>query len=259
MKKLLSWNVNGIRANIKKGGMDSVVDINPDVICLQETKARPDQVELNLPDYPHQFWNSAEKKGYSGTAIFSKTKPLHVDYGIGIEKHDNEGRVITASYENFYLVNVYVPNSKRGLLRLDYRCNEWEVDFLAYLKELESTNPVVLCGDLNVAHTEIDLKNPKSNKTTASNPGNAGFTDQERKSFEDMIDAGFIDSFREFNNEGGNYTWWSYMFNARANNTGWRIDYFMVSQILQSNIKGADILPDVMGSDHCPVTLDIEI
>jgi len=259
MKKLLSWNVNGIRANIKKGGMDSVVDINPDVICLQETKATPDQVELNLPDYPHQFWNSAEKKGYSGTAIFSKTKPLHVDYGIGIEKHDNEGRVITASYENFYLVNVYVPNSKRGLLRLDYRCNEWEVDFLSYLKELESTNPVVLCGDLNVAHTKIDLKNPQSNKTTASNPGNAGFTDQERKSFENMLDAGFIDSFREFNKEGGNYTWWSYMFNARANNAGWRIDYFMVSQILRSNLKGADILPDIMGSDHCPVTLDIEI
>lgn len=251
--KLISWNVNGIRAAIKKGFMDFLKSENPDIICIQETKARPEQVENEFPGYPHRFWNSAEKKGYSGTAIFSKIEPIDVTYGVGISKHDTEGRVITAEFENFYLVTVYVPNSKRDLSRLPYRHKEWDVDFLSYVKELENTKPVIFCGDMNVAHTEIDLANPKSNKK------NAGFTAEERMGFDNIVQAGFVDTFRHFNPEGGFYTWWSYMAKARERNIGWRIDYFCVSPSLLKSVNHAGILPDVMGSDHCPTSLEIQI
>jgi exodeoxyribonuclease III len=255
--KLTSWNVNGIRAVLKKGFMDFFNENQSDILCIQETKAHPDQVEILLKGY-NDYWNSAEKKGYSGTAVFSKTKPFEVSNGIGIEKHDNEGRVITADYEHFYLVNCYTPNSKRDLSRLDYRHNEWEVDFLKYLKHLETRKPVILCGDLNVAHTENDLANPQTNKATKSRLGNAGFTNEERQSFENLINAGFIDTFRDFNEGNGHYSWWSYMAQARSRNIGWRIDYFCISSQLKPNLKSATILPNVMGSDHCPVEIELE-
>ena len=220
--KILSWNVNGIRAVIKKGFYDYMNEINPDVICIQETKASPEQVDLKLEDYKYKTWNSAEKKGYSGTAVFSKIKPISINKGLNITKHDNEGRVICLEFDNYYLITVYTPNSKRDLSRLKYRYKEWDVDFLNYLKELEKLKPVIFCGDLNVAHKEIDLKNPKSNKR------NAGFTNEERLGFENFIQSGFIDTFRIFNKQPDNYTWWSYMFNSRAKNVGWWIGFFCV-------------------------------
>ena len=249
--KIISWNVNGIRAVIKKGFYDFVDEYKPDILCLQETKAHPDQVNIRLNQYPYQFWNSAEKKGYSGTAIFSKKEPLSVKNNIGIDKHDNEGRVIAVEFEDYFLVTVYTPNSKRELLRLEYRVQEWDVDFLKYLKKLEEEKPVIFCGDLNVAHKEIDLKNPKTNKR------NAGFTYEERSGFDNYIESGFIDTFREFEKGEGHYTWWSYMFNSRAKNVGWRIDYFCISQILRSKLAKSYILKDVMGSDHAPVAIEI--
>jgi len=249
--KIISWNVNGIRAAIKKGFYDFVKENNPDILCLQETKAHKEQVELQLDDYPYQYWNSAEKKGYSGTAIFSKIKPLSVNNDIGIDEHDQEGRVITAEFKNYYLVTVYTPNSKRELLRLEYRQKQWDVDFLKFIKNLEKSKPVIFCGDLNVAHKEIDLKNPKTNKR------NPGFTDEERMGFDNYIDSGFIDTFREFEKGEGHYTWWSYMFQARSKNIGWRIDYFCISKILRPLLKSSFILKDVLGSDHAPIVLEI--
>lgn len=248
--KFISWNVNGIRAVIKKGFYDFVENYNPDILCLQEIKANKEQVDLKLDSYPYQYWNSAEKKGYSGTSIFSKIKPINEMYGIGIEEHDQEGRVITLEFEDYYLVTVYTPNSKRELLRLEYR-QRWDSDFLKFVKSLESKKPVIFCGDLNVAHKEIDLKNPKTNHR------NPGFTDEERSSFDNIVNAGFIDTFREFNNDGGHYTWWSYMFQARKKDIGWRIDYFCISESLKSYLKDAYILKDVLGSDHAPVVLEI--
>lgn len=249
--KLISWNVNGIRAVLKKGFLDFVKQENPDIICVQETKAHPEQVDLVLEDYSHHFWNSAEKKGYSGVAVFSKKEPLSVSYGVGIEEHDDEGRILTLEFEDFFLVTVYTPNSKRELLRLEYR-QKWDSDFLKFTKSLEEMKPVIICGDLNVAHKEIDLANPKNNRQ------NAGFTDEERTGFDNLVEAGFIDTFREFNQEPGNYSWWAYMFNARANNIGWRIDYFLISSTMRPLLKDAFILPTVMGSDHCPVGILIE-
>ncbi len=249
--KLISWNVNGIRAVIKKGFYDFVNEHQPDILCLQETKANKEQVELDLPDYNFRYWNSAEKKGYSGTAIFSKVEPLDVLYDMDIKKHDSEGRVITLEFEDYFLVTVYTPNSKRELLRLDYRCKEWDIDFLKYVKKLEKKKAVIFCGDLNVAHKEIDLKNPKTNRK------NAGFTDEERQGFNNIVSAGFLDSFREFNKEEGHYTWWSYMFQARKKNIGWRIDYFCISQILKNRMQNAYILKDVLGSDHAPIVLEL--
>ena len=249
--KFISWNVNGIRAVIKKGFNDFIAEHKPDIMCIQETKAHPSQVELSLDDYPHKYWNSAEKKGYSGTAIFSKIKPQEISYGINISKHDQEGRVITLTFKNYYLVTVYTPNSKRDLTRLDYRQREWDIDFLKYLKLLEKSKPVIFCGDLNVAHTEIDLANPKTNTK------NAGFTDEERQGFLNYVDAGFIDTFREYNSDSGHYTWWSYMFKARDRNIGWRIDYFCISAVLQSNLKDSYILPSVLGSDHAPIVMEM--
>ena len=249
--KIISWNVNGIRAVMKKGFPDFVKKYDPDILCLQETKAHPDQVDELLHDYEHHFWNSADKKGYSGTAIFSKIKPLNVSYGGGIDVGDTEGRIVTAEFDDFFLVNVYTPNSKRGLARLDYR-QEWDKLFFNYLKELEKSKPVITCGDLNVAHTEIDLARPKNNTK------NAGFTPQERAGFQRYLDNGFLDTFRIFNQDPENYTWWSYMFNARSKNLGWRIDYFLTSEKLKKNIISAEILKDVMGSDHCPVTLNLK-
>ena len=250
--RLISWNVNGIRAVIKKGFYDFMEEFHPDIICIQETKAHKDQVNLELDKYPYKFWNSAQKKGYSGTAIFSKVKPLKDSYGLGIEKHDNEGRVITLEFKSYFLVTVYTPNSKRDLSRLDYRSKEWDRDFLKYLKKLDKDKPVVFCGDLNVAHKEIDLKNPKNNHK------NAGFTDEERNGFTNYIKAGFIDTFRKFNEDGGHYTWWSYMFQARKRDIGWRIDYFCVSKRLVKIVSGSKILKYVLGSDHCPVMIEIK-
>lgn len=250
--KLLSWNVNGIRAVMKKGFMDFVYDFDPDILCIQETKMQEGQAEVPLEGY-HQYWCSADRKGYSGTAVFTKGKPLSVSYGLGIDLHDHEGRLITCEYENFYLVNVYVPNSQNELKRLDYRM-EWEDDFLSFLKGLENSKPVIACGDFNVAHREIDLKNPKTNR------GNAGFSDEEREKMSALQDAGFIDTWRYFNPDlEGVYSWWSYRFRARENNAGWRIDYFLVSESLKDLLSSADILTDVYGSDHCPVALDINI
>jgi|TARA_B100001540_G_scaffold287057_1_gene281280 exodeoxyribonuclease-3 len=249
--KIISWNVNGIRAVLKKGFLDFMNQENPDIICIQETKASPEQVELNLENYPYKYWNSAIKKGYSGTAIFSKIKPITIENNLQIEKHDQEGRVICFELDNYYLVTVYTPNSKRDLSRLDYRHKEWDVDFLKYLKKLESKKPVIFCGDLNVAHKEIDLKNPKPNKR------NAGFTEEERQGFENYVKAGFVDTFRMFNKEPNHYTWWSYMFNSRAKNVGWRIDYFCVSNIIKNKVNEARILPEVMGSDHAPILIEI--
>lgn len=250
--KIISWNVNGIRAVLKKNFMEFIKQENPDIICIQETKAHPEQVELDLPDYPYKFWNSAVKKGYSGTAVFSKVEPLGAVNDIGIEKHDQEGRVIAVDYPDWYLVNVYVPNSQRGLERLSYRHEEWDKDFLAYLKKLEETKPVIFCGDMNVAHKEIDLARPKDNRH------NAGFTDEERADFDNIVNAGFIDTFREFEKEGGHYSWWSYMGHARDKNIGWRIDYFCISLSLKDRLKNAYILPEVMGSDHAPIVIEID-
>ena len=250
--KIISWNVNGIRAVIKKGFYDFVKEHNPDILCLQETKANKEQVELKLDDYPFRYWNSAEKKGYSGTAIFSKIEPISIVNDIGVEKHDHEGRVITAEFKNFFLVTVYTPNSKRELLRLDYRQKEWDIDFLKYVKEIEKKKPVIFCGDLNVAHKEIDLKNPKTNRR------NAGFTNEERIGFDNYINAGFIDAFREFEKGEDHYTWWSYMFQARSRNIGWRIDYFCISKILQIFLKKSFILKNILGSDHAPIVLELD-
>lgn len=246
--KLISWNVNGLRAVMNKGFMDFFNEVNADVFCLQETKMQPDQLILDLPGY-HQYFNSAVRKGYSGTAVFTKIKPIQVTYDIGIEHHDQEGRVITCEYEDFFLVTVYTPNSQNELARLDYRM-QWEDDFLQYLKKLEQVKPVVVCGDLNVAHKEIDLKNPSSNRK------NAGFTDEERSKFSQLLDNGFTDTFRYlYPDVRDAYTWWSYMNFARKNNAGWRIDYFVVSDALNEHIVDAMIYPEVMGSDHCPVGL----
>ena len=249
--KFISWNVNGIRAVIKKGFYEFMNEYDPDIICIQETKAHKEQVDLVLPNYPYQYWNSAVKKGYSSTAIFSKKEPLNIINDIGIEKHDQEGRVITLEFKEYYLVTVYTPNSKRELLRLDYRI-VWDKDFFKFIKNLEEKKPVIFCGDLNVAHTEIDLKNPKTNH---SNPG---FTDEERNGFSNIVNNGFIDTFREFNKEGGHYTWWSYMFQARARDIGWRIDYFCISDSLKENLKDSYILKDVQGSDHAPVVMEFK-
>lgn len=248
--KLISWNVNGLRACMNKGFADFFNEIDADVFCVQETKMQQEQADFIFDGYT-QYWNSAVKKGYSGTAVFTRITPLSVEYGIGIEEHAQEGRVITLEFERFYLVNVYTPNAQRGLTRLDYRM-QWEDDFRAYVCKLDKVKPVVICGDMNVAHQEIDIKNAKSNR------GNAGFSDEEREKMTDLLDAGFVDSFRCLNPDLKDaYTWWSYMFNARANNTGWRIDYFLVSQQLKDEIKDAKIHAEVMGSDHCPVELDI--
>ena len=249
--KLLSWNVNGLRACLGKGFLESVTALAPDILCLQETKMQQGQAAIDLPGYL-EFWNSAEKKGYSGTAVFTRTEPLSVRYGMGIPEHDAEGRVITLEYPEFFLVNVYTPNSRHELARLPYRM-QWECDFCAYLLELDAHHPVVVCGDLNVAHQEIDLKNPKTNRT------NPGFTDQERGKMTELLQAGFADSFRRLNPELENaYSWWSYRANARQNNTGWRIDYFLVSERLFPQVSAATIHSEVMGSDHCPVGLELK-
>lgn len=256
--KIISWNVNGIRAVLKKGFLDFMDAHDPDIICIQETKAHEEQVELNLEKYPYKYWNSAEKKGYSSTAIFSKIKPVSVIKDMDIPKHDNEGRVITLEFEDYYLVTVYTPNSKRDLSRLPYRQTEWDVDFLNFVKSLEESKPVIFCGDLNVAHTELDLANPQSNKTTKSRPGNAGYTDEERANFDNILNVGFIDTFREYHKGNGHYSWWSYMGGARTRNVGWRIDYFCISPSLKLKMTNAYILPEVMGSDHCPVVLEMD-
>ena len=249
--KLISWNVNGLRACVQKGFLDFFNEVDADLFCLQETKLQAGQLDLELPGY-HQYWNYAEKKGYSGTALFTKTEPISVTYGIGMEQHDKEGRVITAEFEAYYVVMVYTPNSQRELTRLAYRM-EWERDFLNYLKKLEEKKPVIFCGDLNVAHQEIDLKNPKTNHK------NAGFTDEERACFDKVIESGFVDTFRHFYPElEGAYSWWSYMFQARAKNAGWRIDYFVVSESLTGRLLDAKIHSQVLGSDHCPVELDLQ-
>lgn len=249
--KLISWNVNGLRAVMGKGFMDFFNEVDADVFCLQETKLQEGQIEMNLPGY-HQYWNYAEKKGYSGTAIFTKKEALSVAYGIGIEEHDHEGRVITVEFDDYYVVTVYTPNSQDELKRLDYRM-KWEDDFLAYLKGLETKKPVIYCGDLNVAHKEIDIKNPKTNRR------NAGFTDEERGKMDKVIEAGFVDTFRYFYPDMAEiYSWWSYRFKARERNAGWRIDYFMASKALEGRLKEAKIHTTVLGSDHCPVELVIE-
>lgn len=272
--KLISWNVNGIRAAMGKGFLDFAKEQEPDVLCVQETKMQEGQAEVPLDGY-HQYWYSAEKKGYSGTAVFSKKEPISVAYGIGIDEHDHEGRVITTEYDGFYLVNVYVPNSQDGLKRLDYRMR-WEDDFLAYLKKLEETKPIVTCGDFNNAHssctqtankrkpvivcgdfnvaaTEMDLKNPKTNVK------NAGFTPQEREKFQTLLQSGFVDTYRYLYPDKIEYSWWSYRFNARKNNAGWRIDYFLMSDFAKSQIREAKIMTDIYGSDHCPVSLEIDV
>jgi exodeoxyribonuclease-3 len=249
--KLISWNVNGLRACLKKGFLDFCAETNADVYCLQETKMTADQADFDLPGY-HRFWNSADKKGYSGTAVFTKEEPISVTYDHGDDIHRHEGRVITAEYSDFYLVCCYTPNAQDGLKRIDYRMT-WEDDFRAYLQELDKVKPVILCGDLNVAHNEIDLKNPGPNR------GNAGFSDQERGKMTELLAAGFTDSFRYlYPDKTGAYSWWSYRFNARANNAGWRIDYFIVSDRLRERIANADIYPEVFGSDHCPVVLELK-
>ena len=249
--KLISWNVNGLRACVGKNFMEDFKKLDADIFCLQETKLQEGQIELDLPGY-HQYWNYAEKKGYSGTAIFTKEEPLSVAYGIGIEEHDYEGRVITLEFEDYYLVTVYTPNSQDGLRRLDYRM-QWEDDFLAYIKSLDEKKPVIYCGDLNVAHQEIDLKNPKTNRK------NAGFTDEERAKMTTVLSSGFVDTFRYFYPDAeGIYSWWSYRFRAREKNAGWRIDYFIVSERLKDRLENASIHTEIFGSDHCPVELDLK-
>ena len=273
--KFISWNVNGIRACVKKGFLDFFNEADADIFCIQESKMQEGQLDLELPGY-HQYWNYAVKKGYSGTGIFTKEEPLSVSYGLGIEEHDQEGRVITLEFENYYFITVYTPNSQSGLARLSYRM-KWEEDFLAYLKKLEETKPVIFCGDLkesqpsltqeakpkkkpiiicgdfNVAATELDLKNPKNNVK------NAGFTPEEREKFKTLLDSGFTDSYRYLHPDTEKYSWWSYRFKARERNAGWRIDYFLTSDSIKDKIKDAEILTDVMGSDHCPIELDIDI
>lgn len=249
--KLISWNVNGLRACLQKGFLDFFNEIDADIFCLQETKLQEGQHDLELPGY-YQYWNYAEKKGYSGTALFTKKEPVSVVYGMGVEQHDHEGRLITAEFEDFYVVTVYTPNSQRELTRLDYR-REWEADFLQYLKKLEQSKPVIFCGDLNVAHQEIDLKNPKTNHQSA------GFTDDERACFTNILNNGFIDTYRYFYpDRTGVYSWWSYMFQSRAKNAGWRIDYFVVSEALKSRLADAAIHTQILGSDHCPVELVLQ-
>ena len=248
--KFISWNVNGLRACVQKGFLDFFHEIDADFFCLQETKLQEGQIELDLPGY-YQYWNYAQKKGYSGTAIFAKQDPLSVSYGIGMEEHDTEGRVITLEYDNFYLVTCYTPNSQNELARLDYRMT-WEDDFLAYLKSLDAKKPVILCGDLNVAHQEIDLKNPKTNRK------NAGFTDEERAKMTQLLSSGFTDTFRHFYPDTEQiYSWWSYRFKAREKNAGWRIDYFITSDSMKDKLVDAKIHTDILGSDHCPVELTI--
>ena len=273
--KFISWNVNGIRACVKKGFLDFFNEADADIFCIQESKMQEGQLDLELPGY-HQYWNYAVKKGYSGTGIFTKEEPLSVSYGLGIEEHDQEGRVFTLEFENYYFITVYTPNSQSGLARLSYRM-KWEEDFLAYLKKLEETKPVIFCGDLkesqpsltqeakpkkkpiiicgdfNVAATELDLKNPKNNVK------NAGFTPEEREKFKTLLDSGFTDSYRYLHPDTEKYSWWSYRFKARERNAGWRIDYFLTSDSIKDKIKDAEILTDVMGSDHCPIELDIDI
>lgn len=248
--KFISWNVNGIRACMQKGFMDFFNDIDADIFCLQETKMQEGQLDLDLPGY-YQYWNYADKKGYSGTALFTKKEPIKVTYGLGIDEHDHEGRVITAEFDDFYFITVYVPNSKDELQRLDYRM-KWEDDFLKYIKKLDKKKPVIYCGDLNVAHEEIDLKNPKSNHH------NAGFTDEERDKMSKVLSSGFIDTFRYFYPDMEQiYSWWSYRFQARSKNAGWRIDYFITSESLKDRLIDAKIHTDILGSDHCPVELEI--
>lgn len=250
--KLISWNVNGLRACVQKGFLDYFKETDADFFCIQESKLQEGQIDLDLPGY-HQYWNYAQKKGYSGTAVFARKEPLHVTYGLGIEEHDKEGRVITLEYENFYLVTCYTPNSQNELARLPYRM-QWEDDFLTYLKQLDSKKPVILCGDLNVAHTEIDLKNPKTNRK------NAGFSDEERAKMTTLLNSGFTDTFRYFYpDKEGIYSWWSYRFKAREKNAGWRIDYFITSRRLDDKLKGAAIHTDIPGSDHCPIELTIDL
>lgn len=254
--KLISWNVNGLRAVVNKGFKEFFKEIDADIFCIQETKMQEAQLDENILEIfegYNAYWNSAEKKGYSGTAIFTKQKPLNVTYGIGKEEHDKEGRVITLEFEKFYIVNIYTPNSKRELERLDYR-QLWEDEIRAYLLKLKENKSVVMCGDLNVAHTEIDLKNPKTNRK------NAGFTDEERAKMTELLNAGFVDTYRyKYPEVEGKYSWWSYMFHAREKNAGWRIDYFIVSENLKDKIENAKILDDIYGSDHCPVELDLNI
>ena len=246
--KLISWNVNGLRACVGKNFMEDFEKLNADIFCLQETKLQAGQIALDLPGY-HQYWNYAEKKGYSGTAVFTRAEPLSVSYGIGVEEHDHEGRVITLEYEDFYLVTVYTPNSQDGLARLDYRM-KWEDDFLSYIQTLDEKKPVIYCGDLNVAHKEIDLKNPKTNRK------NAGFTDEERGKMTHVLESGFVDTFRYFYpDQEGIYSWWSYRFRAREKNAGWRIDYFIVSERLTGRLEDAGIHTEIFGSDHCPIEL----
>jgi exodeoxyribonuclease-3 len=250
--KLISWNVNGIRACVQKGFLDFFKEVDADMFCIQESKVQGGQIDLDLDGY-YQYWNYAEKKGYSGTAIFTKVEPLNVSYGMGIEEHDKEGRIITLEFEEFYLVTVYTPNSKSELARLDYRM-VWEDQFRKYLKKLDENKPVIVCGDLNVAHKEIDLKNPKNNRK------NAGFTDEERNKFTELLDSGFIDTFRNFYPDlEGTYSWWSYRFKAREKNAGWRIDYFCTAERIKDNLVSTKIHTEVLGSDHCPVELQINI
>lgn len=249
--KLVSWNVNGLRACLTKGFEDIFKDFDADIFALQETKMSPEQAEVKTEGY-YQYWNSADKKGYSGTAVFTKKEPISVSYGIGIEKHDHEGRVITLEFDGFFFVTCYTPNSQNELARLDYRM-EWEEAFLGYLKALDAKKPLILCGDLNVAHKEIDLKNPKTNRK------NAGFTDEERSKMDTLLSSGFCDTFRELYPEReGIYSWWSYRFKAREKNAGWRIDYFIISEVLKERLKAADIHTDIFGSDHCPVSMEID-
>lgn len=250
--KLISWNVNGLRACMGKGFLDFVAAEQPDMLCLQETKMQPGQAQVACEGY-NEYWYSAEKKGYSGTALFTRQKPIEVVCGMGMDAHDHEGRIITAEYENFYLVTCYTPNAQSELKRLDYRM-QWEDDFRDYVKELDALKPVIICGDLNVAHEEIDLKNPKTNRK------NAGFSDEERAKMTELLESGFTDSFRYlYPEQEGAYSWWSYRFHAREKNAGWRIDYFLVSDRIKDSIRKAEILTDIMGSDHCPVLLEIDL
>ena len=248
--RFMSWNVNGLRAALKKGFREFVQREGPDLLCLQEIRAQPEQVELELEGY-EAYWNAAERKGYAGTLTLTRVPPESVRVGMGKVEHDGEGRLVTLEFPEYWLVNVYTPNAQRGLGRLDYRVKRWEPDFLAFLKELEASKPVVFCGDLNVAHTEIDLANPKGNVN------NAGFTPEERERFTALLEAGFVDTFREFTSEGGHYTWWSQMGRAREKNIGWRLDYFCISASLRPRLKAARIRPDVTGSDHCPVVMEL--
>jgi len=247
----ISWNVNGIRAALKKGLLDFLHEAAPDVLCLQEVRALPEQVDF-APEGYQVFWNPADKKGYSGTLTLTRGEPKSVRLGMGIPEHDNEGRVLTTEFEDAYLVNVYTPNAQRELTRLEYRSQAWDVAFLTYLKELERDKPVIFCGDLNVAHKEIDLANPKTNTK------NAGFTPEERRGFDNLVGAGFIDTFREFTSEGGHYSWWSNRSGARERNIGWRIDYFGISAALRPRLRSSTILPHVMGSDHCPIAMELD-